>query len=67
MPPRNSNGGIHSDRPGGIGDVKNPREGIAWNGLKVGLRQSGPWREGTAAVGHGELGAYQGCDKRLGC
>ena len=28
MPPRDPNGGIHSDRPGGVGDVENPREGI---------------------------------------
>ena len=28
VPPRDPNGGNHSDRPSGIGDVKNPREGI---------------------------------------
>ena len=28
VPSRHPNGGMHSDRPGGIGDVENPREGI---------------------------------------
>ena len=28
VPSRDPNGGMHSDRPGGIGDVENPREGI---------------------------------------
>ena len=28
VPSRHPNGGMHSDRPGGIGDVENPGEGI---------------------------------------
>ena len=28
IPPRDPNRGVHRHRPGGVGDVKDPREGI---------------------------------------